>query len=114
MVATIAFGMGIDKPDVRFVAHMNIPKNIEAYYQETGRAGRDGLPANALMLYGMQDAVMQRNFIEESDAPDAQKRIEQQKLAPCSAFARPRPAGAKSSWNILAMPASRAGIAIPA
>jgi ATP-dependent DNA helicase RecQ len=80
MVATIAFGMGIDKPDVRFVVHMNIPKNIEAYYQETGRAGRDGLPSNALMLYGMQDAAMQRNFIDESDAPDAQKRIEHQKL----------------------------------
>jgi ATP-dependent DNA helicase RecQ len=80
MVATIAFGMGIDKPDVRFVAHLNIPKNIEAYYQETGRAGRDGLPANAVMLYGMQDAAMQRNFIDESNAPEAQKRIEHQKL----------------------------------
>jgi ATP-dependent DNA helicase RecQ len=80
MVATIAFGMGIDKPDVRFVAHMTIPKNIEAYYQETGRAGRDGLPANALMLYGMQDSAMQRNFIDESGAPEDQKRIEQQKL----------------------------------
>ena len=80
MIATIAFGMGIDKPDVRFVAHLNIPKNIEAYYQETGRAGRDGLPAHAIMFYGMQDAAMQRNFIEESGAPDTQKRIEHQKL----------------------------------
>ena len=79
MVATIAFGMGIDKPDVRFVAHMTIPKNIEAYYQETGRAGRDGLPSNALMIYGAQDAAMQRSFIEESNAPPAQKRIEHQK-----------------------------------
>lgn len=80
MVATIAFGMGIDKPDVRFVAHMTIPKNIEAYYQETGRAGRDGLPSNALMIYGAQDAAMQRNFVETSGASEAQKRIEHQKL----------------------------------
>lgn len=80
MVATIAFGMGIDKPDVRFVVHMNIPKNIEAYYQETGRAGRDGLASHALMMYSMSDAAMQRNFIDASTAPDLQKRIEHQKL----------------------------------
>jgi ATP-dependent DNA helicase RecQ len=80
MVATIAFGMGIDKPDVRFVAHIDLPGSIEAYYQETGRAGRDGLPAEALMLYGSDDIALRSRFIEGSDAPDPRKRIERQKL----------------------------------
>jgi len=80
MVATIAFGMGIDKPDVRFVAHLDLPKNIEAYYQETGRAGRDGLPSVAWMVYGLQDLALQRQMIEGSDSPEEQKRIERQKL----------------------------------
>ena len=81
MVATIAFGMGINKPDVRFVAHLDLPKNIEAYYQETGRAGRDGLPATAWMVYGMQDVALQRSMINDSDASEEQKRIQNQKLA---------------------------------
>ena len=78
--ATIAFGMGIDKPDVRFVAHLDLPKSIEAYYQETGRAGRDGDPSEAWMAYGLQDVVLQRSRIDESNAPPEQKRLEAQKL----------------------------------
>jgi ATP-dependent DNA helicase RecQ len=80
MVATIAFGMGIDKPDVRFVAHLDLPKSLEGYYQETGRAGRDGDPADAWMAYGLGDAVLLQKMIEESEAGEERKRLERRKL----------------------------------
>ena len=80
MVATIAFGMGIDKPDVRFVAHLDLPKSLEAYYQETGRAGRDGEAADAWMTYGLNDVVIHRQMIEDSASPEEQKRVERKKL----------------------------------
>ena len=80
MVATIAFGMGIDKPNVRFVAHLDLPKSIEAYYQETGRAGRDGEPADAWMVYGLQDVIFQRQMLEGSQAEEWHKQVERQKL----------------------------------
>ena len=80
IVATVAFGMGIDKPDVRFVAHLDLPKSVEAYYQETGRAGRDGLPADAWMAYGLQDVIKLRHMLDASEADPMHKRVEQQKL----------------------------------
>ncbi len=80
MVATVAFGMGIDKPNVRFVAHLDLPKSMEGYYQETGRAGRDGLPANAWMTYGLGDVVSMKQMLENSDAPAERQHVERQKL----------------------------------
>ena len=80
MVATVAFGMGIDKPDVRFVAHLDLPRSMEGYYQETGRAGRDGLPADAWMIYGLSDVVTMSQMIAQSESGDERKRVERSKL----------------------------------
>ncbi|HEX5306430.1 MAG TPA: DNA helicase RecQ [Dyella sp.] len=87
MVATVAFGMGIDKPDVRFVAHLDLPRSMEGYYQETGRAGRDGLPAEAWMIYGLADVVTMSQMIAQSESADERKRIERQKLELLLAYA---------------------------
>jgi ATP-dependent DNA helicase RecQ len=80
IVATVAFGMGIDKPNVRFVAHMDLPKSMEGYYQETGRAGRDGLPANAWMAYGLSDVITMRAMVDNSESDEQRKRLERRKL----------------------------------
>ncbi len=87
MVATVAFGMGIDKPDVRFVAHLDLPRSMEGYYQETGRAGRDGLPAQAWMIYGLSDVVTMSQMIAQSESGDERKRVERQKLESLLAYA---------------------------
>ena len=87
MVATVAFGMGIDKPDVRFVAHLDLPRSMEGYYQETGRAGRDGLPAEAWMIYGLSDVVTMSQMIAQSESADDRKRVERQKLESLLAYA---------------------------
>ncbi|MFC5435910.1 DNA helicase RecQ [Rhodanobacter umsongensis] len=87
MVATVAFGMGIDKPDVRFVAHLDLPRSIEGYYQETGRAGRDSLPAEAWMIYGLSDVVTMSQMIAQSESADDRKRVERQKLESLLAYA---------------------------
>jgi ATP-dependent DNA helicase RecQ len=87
MVATVAFGMGIDKPDVRFVAHLDLPRSMEGYYQETGRAGRDGLPAEAWMIYGLSDVVTMSQMIAQSESADERKRVERQKLEALLAYA---------------------------
>ena len=113
MVATVAFGMGIDKPDVRFVAHLDLPRSMEGYYQETGRAGRDGLPAEAWMIYGLADVVTMSQMIAQSESADERKRVERQKLESLLAYAEatalpPRAAAGRVRRGLSAAPAATA------
>ena len=115
IVATVAFGMGIDKPDVRFVYHLDPPKSLEAYYQETGRAGRDGLPATAMMTWGLADVAQLRQFIAAGES-EARRQVEHHKLSALLGLLRDRAAaGARSCCSISARRwPSRAATATPA